>query len=197
MLAVADCTGHGVPGAFMTIMANDFLNEIINSQKITAPDRILYELDQKLIDTLRKQSPDSEVNDGLDIAIVMIDEAKQRICFAGAKNPLYYVRDGEINQLPGSKFPIGGSTQYTYKFFELHNLTFQPGDVFYLTSDGFQDQFGGDLGKKFFKSRFRELLLSISPLPMQQQEQKLNKTLEQWQGLEAQTDDILVVGFKV
>jgi len=197
ILAVADCTGHGVPGAFMTIMANDFLNEIVNSQKITTPDRILYELDQKLIDTLRKQSPSSDVHDGLDITIVRLDTTNKRICFAGAKNPLYYVRQGEIKQLPGSKFPIGGSTQYSYKFFELQELTVEPGDVFYLASDGFQDQFGGDLGKKFLKSRFRDLLQDISHLPLSAQEQQLNATLEQWQGLESQTDDILVVGFRV
>lgn len=197
ILAAVDCTGHGVPGAFMTIMANDFLNEIVNTQKVTMPDRILYELDQKLIDTLRKQSPEEEVNDGLDIAIITLDIEKNQLYFAGAKNPLYWVQNGEIKQIAGSKFPIGGSTQYSYKFFELKKINIQTGDSFYLASDGFQDQFGGEKGKKYLKSRFRELLHKLSGQPMATQATTLEETLVQWQGIEQQTDDILVIGLKV
>ncbi len=192
IIAAADCTGHGIPGAFMTVMGNALLDEIINENKVTNPSRILSVLDRKLLMKLRQHN----VNDGMDIAMLIFDDENHIVTFAGANNPLYYVRDGEMHQVRGAKFPIG-STQYkTKKKFESHSIDYLPGDTFYIFTDGFQDQFGGEEGRKYYKKSFRELLLRISSLPMKEQKIILEEELMQWQGDQAQTDDILVIGIK-
>lgn len=200
VLIAADCTGHGVPGALMTIIGNNILDGVINKQKISEPDEILYELDNQLVETLQantETSEDARVNDGMDISVMVIDENRHRLHFAAAKNPLMYVRDGEIHQVRGSKFPIGSNTQYKLKkVFEKHTIEIKPGDVFYMLSDGFQDQFGGKNGKKYLTKRFRNYLLSISHLPMEEQKEKLYKEVSEWRGGMSQTDDILVMGVK-
>ncbi|WP_299457344.1 PAS domain S-box protein [uncultured Microscilla sp.] len=200
VLIAADCTGHGVPGALMTIIGNNILDDVINKQQILEPDQILYELDNQLVETLHTNSDspeDSKVNDGMDISIMVIDEDQKQLRFAAAKNPLLYVRGGEIHQVRGSKFPIGSNTQYKLqKVFETHTIDIQPGDVFYMISDGFQDQFGGKNGKKYLTKRFRSLLLSISHLPMETQGEFLDKEITEWRGDASQTDDILVMGVK-
>ncbi len=192
IIAAADCTGHGIPGAFMTVMGNALLDEIINENKVTNPSRILSVLDRKLLMKLQQHN----VNDGMDIAMLIFDEENHQVNFAGANNPLYYVRNGEMHQIKGTKFPIG-STQYkTKKKFENHLIDYQPGDTFYIFTDGFQDQFGGEEGRKYYKKQFRELLLSISNLPMKEQKNYLEEDLKKWQGDQPQTDDILVIGIK-
>lgn len=197
VLIVADCTGHGVPGAFMTILASSIIHEIINYKDTVSPEEILYILDSKLNETLQSQTG-SKVNDGMDMAIVVIDEQKQSIQFAGAKSPLYYVRGGEFHQVKGSIFPIGGSAQYkTPKQFFNHDLQLQSGDMLYLSSDGFQDQFSKEMGGKYLKKNYRNLLLRISPLTVEEQADCLQQELDNWKGGIRQTDDILVVGLKV
>lgn len=200
VLIAADCTGHGVPGALMTIIGNNILDGVVNKQRITEPDEILYELDSQLVETLQSNSEtedDAIVNDGMDISVMVIDENRNRLHFAAAKNPLLYVRDGEIHQIRGSKFPIGSNTQYKLqKVFEKHTIDIKPGDVYYMISDGFQDQFGGENGKKYLTKRFRKFLLSISHLPMEEQKHRLNKEIAEWKGSTPQTDDILIVGVK-
>jgi PAS domain S-box-containing protein len=200
VLIAADCTGHGVPGALMTIIGNNILDGVINKQHVLEPDQILYALDNQLVDTLHTNSDspeDNKVNDGMDISVMVIDEERKQLRFAAAKNPLLYVRDGEIHQIRGSKFPIGSNTQYKLqKVFETHTLDIQPGDVFYMISDGFQDQFGGKNGKKYLTKRFRSLLLSISHLSMEAQKEYLDKEITEWRGDTSQTDDILVMGVK-
>ncbi len=192
IIAAADCTGHGIPGAFMTVMGNALLDEIINENKVTNPSRILSVLDRKLLMKLRQHN----VNDGMDIAMLIFDDENQVVTFAGANNPLYYVRDGELHQVKGAKFPIG-STQYkTKKKFESHAIPYLPGDIFYIFTDGFQDQFGGEEGRKYYKKNFREFLLQISSLPMKEQKNQLEEELKKWQGDQSQTDDILVIGIK-
>lgn len=198
ILVVADCTGHGVPGAFMTVMGNDFLNEIVIQQGISNPEQILYELDKKVIHTLQKQGGE-QPNDGMEMAILTIDENKNKMIFAGAKHPLYLVRKGQINQFEGSRFPIGSSQYKIEKVFNSLIVDIQEGDTFYLSSDGFQDQIGGDQGRKFLKKRFREYLLEISSFPLIAQKQLLSDSLKKWQmngQYYAQTDDILVVGIR-
>lgn len=200
VLIAADCTGHGVPGALMTIIGNNILDGVINKQHVLEPDQILYALDNQLVDTLHNDSEadeDYKVNDGMDISVMVIDEERKQLRFAAAKNPLLYVRDGEIHQIRGSKFPIGSNTQYKLqKVFECHTLDIRPGDVFYMISDGFQDQFGGKTGKKYLTKRFRNLLLSISHLPMETQREHLEKEITEWRGNISQTDDVLVMGIK-
>ena len=148
IIVSADCTGHGVPAALMTIMGNDLLNEIVLQDKIIHPDKILEELDRKIINGLSNEDG-VERNDGMDISIVTINTEKQRLYFAGAKNPLYIVYKDEIEIKKGSFFPIGSNQYNSKKQYELHKIYYKKETKIYLFSDGFQDQFGGKLGKKF------------------------------------------------
>ena len=194
ILAAADCTGHGVPGAFMTIMGNDFLTEIVETQKITQPGEILDELDKKITLTLQNQDRVNNAVEGMDIAIVSINKAKNTMQFAGAKNPLWQVRNGDVHQLKASSFSIGSNT--LHKSFENNLVAINPGDAFYIFSDGFQDQFGGENDKKYMKRNFREFLLRISVQPMTQQRKLLAEEFYHWKSDQEQTDDVLVIGFQ-
>jgi serine phosphatase RsbU (regulator of sigma subunit) len=191
ILVAADCTGHGVPGAFMTVMGNSLLNQIVNEDLITNPADILLELDRQVINT--KKAGKEQVNDGMDMAIVTYNEENHKLQFSGAKNPIYYVRNQEIFQIKGSKFPIGSTQFHTEKIFEQHTIDVFPDDKFYIFSDGFKDQFS-QKGQKYMAGKFRNLLLSISDLPMSEQKEVLHDNLIQWKGYAEQTDDILVIG---
>ncbi len=197
VIIAADCTGHGVPGAFMTVMGNDFLNDIIITQQIISPSAILHRLDAKVTMTLQKQGRENNrTNDGMDISVLVIDEQDQKAYFAGAKHPLYLVRNNEIHEIRGSKFPIGSNQYVATKEFEMHSYDITKGDIFYLSSDGYQDQFGDYEKGKFMKRKFREFLLTISNLPMSEQHDILQKTILEWKGGKTQTDDWLVLGVK-
>ncbi|MCS6820687.1 MAG: SpoIIE family protein phosphatase [Microscillaceae bacterium] len=193
-IAAVDCTGHGVPGAFMTVIGYDLLNTIVIEEKIIVPHKILHKLDQGVKKFL-KQEEGGQINEGMDIALLMIDFTKQIVEFAGAKNPLLYVRNGEMHIVSASKYPIGGS-QIKHKSFQTHTIPYQEGDAFYIFTDGFQDQFGGERDSKYTTRRFREFLLSISHLPMPQQREKLAQELNTWKGDRKQTDDVLVIGIR-
>lgn len=196
IIAVADCTGHGVPGAFMTVMGNDFLHEIVNKGHITDPAQILTELDRKVVHTLRKTQEIHQISDGMDIGILIYDEKNQILSFSGAVHPLYLVREYEIQTFKSARFSIGYSSYYKSKKFETVKIKVQPDDVFYMSSDGFQDQFGGPHGAKYLRKKFRKLLLNISHLPMAEQKRRLAKELKDWMRAYPQTDDILVLGIK-
>lgn len=198
LIAAVDCTGHGVPGAFMTVIGNDLLNAIVLEQKIYQPNKILELLDRSIKNYL-KQEEGSQSRDGMDMALLLIDEVKKTIYFSGAKNPLYYIRHRELFEIKGSKFPIGGA-RIQKKNFELHEIPYEEGDVFYMLSDGFQDQFGVGTGKshekKYTSRRVKEFLLMIHQLPLSKQKDALDQELTQWMGDSRQTDDILVIGLK-
>jgi len=201
IIAAVDCTGHGVPGAFMTMMGNDLLNNVVNDKGIIEPSEILIELDKKVQKTLNienagRKSVQSR-NDGMDLAIVAIKEKTQTILFAGAKSPLFHIQNGEPHLIKGSKFPIGSSQFSHKKVFETKLLNYQKGDMFYIYSDGFQDQFGGEEGRKYLSKRFRQFLIRISHHPLKEQRRMLKKELRNWQNRQKQTDDILVIGFKL
>ncbi|OJJ20526.1 hypothetical protein BKI52_18910 [marine bacterium AO1-C] len=197
LLILADCTGHGVPGAFMTILASSLIHEIIQYQDTVDPSTILHSLDKKISETLQTQS-NTRIHDGMDLSLIVIRESDQKLTFAGAKAPLYYVRDGVFHQIKGSIFPIGGSNQYKKpKSFQAHELQLSSGDMLYLTSDGFQDQFGGPEGRKYLKKHFRNFLLKISQLPSAQQHNYLHREFRQWKGSNKQTDDITIIGIKI
>jgi serine phosphatase RsbU (regulator of sigma subunit) len=198
ILIAADCTGHGVPGAFMTVMGNDFLEDIIFREKISKPCRILEALDEKITNRFGRKGKD-QLNDGMDMGLMVLDRNKGKMWFAGAKNPMLYVRNGEIHELAASKFPIGSHQFKLKKEFNTHELDIQEGDAYYLFSDGFQDQFGGEKKQKYLKKRFREFLLSISHLPMSEQREKLDAELEAWKSCwnTPQTDDVLVMGVRI
>jgi serine phosphatase RsbU (regulator of sigma subunit) len=196
ILMAADCTGHGVPGALMTMIGNSLINEIVNGKNITEPSDILLNLDQQLIDMLQRRSSDKPIHDGMDMAVLNIDLKNCTLKYAAAHNPLYFIKNGEIDKVRGSKFPVGSSQYKEDKFYEQHEIKAQPGDTFYIFTDGFQDQYSEKHARKYMSKRFRNYLLMISHLPMQIQKQKLAQEFDDWCGTGSQTDDILVIGFK-
>jgi serine phosphatase RsbU (regulator of sigma subunit) len=195
LLAVVDCTGHGVPGALMSMIAHDKLHQIINEKNTTDCAYILTELDNT-IQTLMQQQ--GEANDGMDLALVTIDFNNHTLQYAGAKNPIYYTSKGILHEIKASRYSIGGSPIKNKKIFENHLIHYQPDDFqFFLFSDGFKDQFGGVEDTKFGSKQFKNLLDTLQKLPLNEQKIQLEKTLKDWQQNAEQTDDILVVGVKL
>jgi serine phosphatase RsbU (regulator of sigma subunit) len=206
IIIAADCTGHGVPGALMTILSYELLDDVILNRKIIEPDKILQEVDKKMAQALQKHRAEKKPHDGMDLAIVVISPARCTLHYAGAKNPLFIVRSDaeqqrQIHQIKGSRFGIGGRIPSEQKSFENHSFSITQGDVFYIASDGFQDQFGGPQHRKYLSKRFREFLLSISELPMREQRDRLSAEMQQWrttpERIVPQTDDVLVIGMRI
>ncbi|MEM6298435.1 MAG: two-component regulator propeller domain-containing protein, partial [Bacteroidota bacterium] len=186
-LAAIDCTGHGVPGAFMTVMANSVINHVIVEQGLQDPGEILHAVDAE-IETIFSVSTDkSRRADGMDMALVVIDSTTNTIEFAGAKNPLYYVRDEKIHRIKGSKYPIGNSDRYKRKEFVTHQIDIQPKDTYYIFTDGLPDQFGGEEGDKFLSRRFRDLLEEYNYLKMSDLGDMLDDAFLRWKGDRDQT----------
>jgi serine phosphatase RsbU (regulator of sigma subunit) len=197
VLAAVDCTGHGVPGAFMSMAGDAYLNQIVKQQGITQPNLVLSELHQSIRQSLKQATTGNR--DGMDVALVTIDHAQKVVNFAGAKNPIVYVQNGEIHLIKGDKYSIGGEQREGKRTFTNHQISIDTDKPtsFYMFSDGFQDQFGGHKGKKFMVTQFRELLLSVHHLPMQAQKEQLEKVFADWLGTDyEQIDDVLVMGFK-
>ena len=195
LIAVFDCTGHGVPGALMTVIGNSLLNQIVASSDTTNPAKILEHLDKKLHDTL-KQHGNIVTNDGMDAVVCRYRPAKKELTFAGAKRPLYMFKAGELLEIKGNKSPIGSFGHEFDKQFTVHRFNINPGDSIYLFSDGVQDQFGGGDGKKFLVKRFRDLLVNSQNLTMNEQGKQIDKVLSNWQGKHDQTDDMLCIGIQ-
>jgi serine phosphatase RsbU (regulator of sigma subunit) len=195
VIAAVDCTGHGVPGALMTVIGNSLLNQIITFSGITSPSEILYQLDKKLNDTLQ-QHGGVATNDGMDMAVCHYRIGEKKITFAGAKRPLYLMRDNKLQEIKGSKAPIGSYLEDVKKKFDDHEIEVQSNDTLYLFSDGLQDQFGGYEGKKYMISRFRELLHEIQELTMSAQRERIDKEMRSWQKDYEQTDDMLLIGIR-
>jgi ligand-binding sensor domain-containing protein/serine phosphatase RsbU (regulator of sigma subunit) len=193
-LAAVDCTGHGVPGAFMSFIGYTSLNKIIIEQGIYQPSFILDRLNQEVASTLH-QKGEAIVNDGMDIALICYTPATGLLEYAGAFNPLVIVRNGEIIETKADRFAIGRSTG-NEKTFTNHEVTIEKGDSVYLYSDGYADQFGGPECKKFKTSALKELLVSISKFPTERQQKMLDKAFEDWKGNGEQIDDVLVLGRK-
>jgi len=193
-IAAVDCTGHGVPGAFMSIIGHNSLNKIVKEYGFTEPATILDHLNDEVISTLKKQTEDDEVKDGMDLALVMYDMETGLLEYAGAHNPLYLVRSGELIETKADRFAIGRSSLETKRKFTNHEMEVKDGDVIYIFSDGYADQFGGPEGKKFKVRALKEVLLGIQNLTMAQQKEYLDKTIEEWKGQQSQIDDILIIG---
>lgn len=193
IIAAADCTGHGVPAAFMTIMGNNFLNEIVFDDTILSPEKILQELDRKIVKQL-VQVNGKEVNDGMDISILKINKKNKNIEYASAMNSIIRVSNNELSTIRGARFPVGSNQYGTTKEYFKTSINYNEGDKIYLFTDGYQDQFGGPKGKKFLKKNLRNLIHEVSMHPMAEQRMKLEATLREWQQNEDQTDDILVIG---
>ncbi|MDN4167030.1 SpoIIE family protein phosphatase [Cytophagales bacterium LB-30] len=196
MLAAVDCTGHGVPGAIMSVVGMNLLNTNASIKGLTDPGEILINLNIDLKDQLSNER--NNVNDGMDMAIVVIDKANRVLKYAGAKNPLYYMKDGQMEIIKADKNPIGGQQSEEMRLYETHVIPFQDEpSMYYIFSDGYQDQFGGEKGYKFLSKNFRELLINISDKPVLDQKEILSNTINEWKGKLAQTDDILVIGFRI
>ncbi|MCW3077202.1 MAG: hypothetical protein JWO32_1811 [Bacteroidetes bacterium] len=195
VIAAIDCTGHGVPGALMTVIGNSLLNQIVTSTGITSPSNILTQLDKKLHETL-KQHGNIITNDGMDAAVCRYKLSKNEVTFAGAKRPLYLFKKGELIEIKGDKSPIGSFGHNLHKRFSEHKIAMNKGDTLYMFSDGVQDQFGGDNGKKFMIKQFRELLLDIQTLSMADQAKRIEKEMHEWQRDYEQTDDMLLIGIR-
>jgi ligand-binding sensor domain-containing protein/serine phosphatase RsbU (regulator of sigma subunit) len=195
-IAVVDCTGHGVPGAFMSIIGFELLRNITDDQKIDEADKILKELNRGVSVTFGKESENVRLKDGMDIALCVIDKKKAELEFAGAFRPLYFVRDNKIEEIRGNRFSVGLLEDGNSNQINKTVIKLKKDDIFYLFSDGYADQFGGPEGKKFKYRRFRHLLLTIHQLPPEQQLAYLDKSFEDWKGEQEQVDDVLIVGIK-
>ncbi len=196
IVAAVDCTGHGVPGAFMSIVGSNQLNFAVNVKNAIRPDDILNSLNEGVTKSLRQTRLTSSVKDGMDISLVTIDFENAKLNYAGGYNPLFVVRNDDLIQIKADKFPIGGYMGEQLKDFTNNEMDLQKGDVLYLFSDGYPDQFGGPDDSKFLIKRFRELLLKISKEPMIEQKEILNQIHEEWRGSSVQIDDILVIGIR-
>jgi ligand-binding sensor domain-containing protein/serine phosphatase RsbU (regulator of sigma subunit) len=196
LVAAADCTGHGVPGAFMSMIGSTFLNEIVR-KGIHAPDKILNELNINVRRALKQNTETSQSRDGMDIALCLLDQKNLKLFYSGANRPCLIVREDEISEYKADKFPIGGLYRNEEDKFTPNEISLQAGDMVYLFSDGYADQFGGDKGKKFMHKHLKDLLVEISKLPMNEQKEKLDRTMTQWRGSAEQVDDILVIGVRV
>jgi serine phosphatase RsbU (regulator of sigma subunit) len=194
--AVADCTGHGVPGGFMSMLGTALLNEIINEKRIYDPADILDMLKLKIILALRQTENTNENRDGMDIALFRLDYNTMELTFAGANNALYLLRDEKLTELKGNKFPVG-FTVGNHTQFSQQKITLRKNDCLYMFTDGYPDQFGGPQGKKFKYKRLEELLQEIGGLPMEEQRKKLLQTFEDWKGDLEQVDDICIAGIRI
>jgi len=195
IIAAADCTGHGVAGAFMSVIGSSMFNQIINEKNITQPAAILDALNDGIIDSLPQKESDS--NDGMDVSILAFDLNKRTVDFAGANRPMWLIRNGELLTYKPNKFPIGGMQIIHEEKFSQHHIQLQPNDTIYIFSDGYADQFGGEHGKKLMTKRFKEILVSIQHLSMLQQQLHLKRLFEKWKGQHSQVDDVLVIGIKI
>lgn len=195
LIAAVDCTGHGVPGAFMSMIGLNLLDVIVRSG-LTQPNLILNELHKQVRHLLKQENNDSR--DGMDMALVRIHGNGRTIDYAGAKNPLIYISNNECHMIKGDPVPIGGLQKEEKREFTLHSITIDSPTSLYLFSDGYIDQFGGPENLKFTSKRFKETLQNIHHYPMVVQQEQLETTLDDWMGKENfQIDDVLVIGLQL
>lgn len=196
IIAAVDCTGHGVPGALMSVIANSILKEVIVKKGIEEPSEILYALDEELFSALNKQNTTVVANDGMDVSLGVFDFGSNTITYSGAFRPMLLVRNNEVIEFEGNRYPIGmyGDVK---KEFVSKQIQLQEDDIFYFFTDGYCDQFGGEQKKKFNRKRFKELLLSAQSMEMEEQESFLQYALLNWRQNEPQVDDVLVMGIRI
>jgi serine phosphatase RsbU (regulator of sigma subunit) len=196
IIVAGDCTGHGVPGALMSMLGISFLEEIVTRRGITESGEILNELRKEIKRALHQTGNFEEAKDGMDISLCVIDNKSSTIQYSGAYNNLYMIRDGELIEYQADRMPIG-IFDVSGKNFSSQNITSRPGDLIYMFSDGYADQFGGPNSKKFKYSSFKNLLIEIHKFPLQKQKEKLKAQFLKWKGSSVQIDDVLILGFIV
>lgn len=223
IIAAVDCTGHGVPGAFMSMIGNTLLNEIVGLKGIDEPALILNHLNEAVRSSLKQDQLESESRDGMDVAMVAIDFNKMEVQYSGANRPLYLLRGDNnmaegvtdvdaavsdslligvtdvelIEEIKANKFPIGGLAMDEEKLFTNHVIPVKKGDTIYLFTDGYADQFGGDQGRKLMTKKFKKILRAIQNKPMEEQETYLGNFIDEWRGGHEQVDDVLVIGIRI
>ena len=204
LVVAADCTGHGVPGAFMSMIGSSLLNETVMEKGLTDPGQILQGIKEGVIKALRQTGGRLQQKDGMDMALCSFDLNNLNVLYAGAYNPLMIVRNGEVLETRADRMPIGIYEDDGGKTFTTHDVQLEKGDSVYIFSDGYVDQFGGPKGKKFMGRRFREALIDAQKLTMQEQGEMLDKLIEAWRtdpnqpgGVSEQMDDILVIGVHI
>jgi ligand-binding sensor domain-containing protein/serine phosphatase RsbU (regulator of sigma subunit) len=195
VLAAIDCTGHGVPGAFMSLIGNELLMEIVERRKILQANEILNELHKGVRKALKQE--ETENRDGMDMTICIIDKTKRQMQFAGAKNPIVYIQNGTLEFIKGDRKGIGGYQAESERNYTNYSIDLSLPTIFYLFTDGYQDQFGGEQKRQFSFKKFKDLLLSIHHLPIEAQKESLETQFHTWKGNTKQIDDILVIGVKI
>lgn len=196
IIAVADATGHGVSGALMHMMGLIFLNQILKQKQYDSPSDILEALREYVMTSLHQKGEIGEAQDGMDMALCMLDMKARRLKFSGANNPLYIINNQGLKEIKGDRMPVGININYNKPFTD-HNIQLNQGDTIYLFSDGYADQFGGDKGKKFRYKYFKELLISNHGISLKKQKEVLEKTFYNWKGKYEQIDDVLVMGIRI
>lgn len=193
-VAGADCTGHGVPGAMMSVLGTSLLRDAIREFPTAEPDEILRLLDTELITAMTRESGEG-LKDGMDIALVKYDPQSRSVSFSGAYRSLLLVRDGNLREIAGSRYPIGHFEGE--KFFSNVRIDVQSGDRLYMFSDGVTDQFGGEHDKKFNRKRLKELILGVQEMPMREQGDFVEYAMNNWMQTNEQTDDMLLIGMEI
>jgi serine phosphatase RsbU (regulator of sigma subunit)/uncharacterized protein HemY len=197
LVAAADCTGHGVPGAFMSIIGCNLLSQAVNEYAITQPAAILNSINKGLSKVLQQKGDSYAVSDGMDIALCVFDPAQMTVEYAGAYNPMWLVRDDRLKEFKADKFPVGAFVGEQVKQFSSLKIPVKKGDMIYIFSDGYADQFGGPQGKKFKYKALQELLLNVHMKPCSEQISVIEKEFESWIGKLEQIDDVLVIGIRI
>jgi serine phosphatase RsbU (regulator of sigma subunit) len=194
IIIAADCTGHGVPGAFMSMLGVALLNEIVNGKHILMPDQIIENIRQGVIKSLSQVAEEESIKDGMDISVCVVDFDNSILWYAGANSPIYLIRGGELIHYRPDKMPA--AIHYRMNPFTMHKIELQKGDAFYMFSDGFSDQFGGPSQKKFMSVQLKETLIKITSQPMLKQAEILNDIFEKWRGDSPQVDDVTLIGVR-
>jgi len=196
-VAVVDCTGHGVPGALMSMIGNNLLNQVIIEHGHSDPAVILSEMDKGLDRLLKRDRTVNYINDGMDMSLCAIDHAAGTLTFAGAQQSALFLSAGTPSELPSTKLTIGGISTTEQKVFIATNVAFAPGDRLYLMTDGFQDQFGGDKGKKYYRKNLIRLIGSLQPKKLSEHGRILTEEFQKWKGGEMQMDDVTIIGVEL
>jgi serine phosphatase RsbU (regulator of sigma subunit) len=193
--AAGDCTGHGVPGALMSIMGISFLNEILSSRGPVKASRILNLLRERVMRALHQRGHELENKDAMDMALCVFNPRTMELQYSGANNPLYHLRNRVLTEIRADSMPVGINAIEENSFTN-HVMQLKPGDIVYIFSDGYPDQFGGPDNKKFKYGPLKELLVRVSPLPMDEQCEELDRVITEWKGDEPQVDDMLIFGIQ-
>jgi serine phosphatase RsbU (regulator of sigma subunit) len=193
LIAAADCTGHGVPGAMVSVVCSNALNRTVKEFEITEPGKILDKTRELVVETFERS--ENEVKDGMDISLCLLNKKTNQLQWSGANNPLWIVRDEKIIEFKANKQAIGKVDKPA--LYETHSINLQKNDSVYIFTDGYADQFGGPNGKKFKYHQLVELMRRIGVLPVKEQHQTLEKEFEDWKGTLEQVDDVCVIGIKV